>query len=274
MPSPRPRAVFLSAACLLAMLGCQGAPAAAKTPAEEYALARAYRDGNGVAKDEAQYRHWLETAANHGEGEASFEMACLHLKGIDTPKGLDQALAWAEKAAQQGHVPAMSTAGSLWLAKKDLAKARAWADAGAKADDPGSMRLMGAIHLLEHRGAEAIVCFRRAAFRGDAEAMLALGSLYYTGGDGIPQDYAKALEWLLLAAAKDNAHAKTGLGALYHHGYGVPKDDRQAVEFLYAAAMQGDDNAKDRLKDWYGLATPAETDRWLKAHEKSPASAP
>ncbi len=50
----------------------------------------------------------------------------------------------------------------------------------------------------------------REAESGDAYAMVAVGSCYYTGRCGAEQDYAKALYWYTKAAERGNVTAIKG----------------------------------------------------------------
>jgi cation transport ATPase len=58
---------------------------------------------------------------------------------------------------------------------------------------------------------EAVEKLRTAAEQGDADAQFNLGRSYYTGGQAVTQDYAKAIEWFGKAAAQGHAEAKDWL---------------------------------------------------------------
>ena len=53
--------------------------------------------------------------------------------------------------------------------------------------------------------------------RGNTNAQLVLGLLYYSG-KGVMQDYAEAAKWLHLAAKAGNADAQCNLGMMYGKG--------------------------------------------------------
>ncbi|MGA9062930.1 MAG: tetratricopeptide repeat protein [Terracidiphilus sp.] len=88
------------------------------------------------------------------------------------------------------------------------------------------------------------------AAAGDASSQTAVG-LAYAGGDGVPQDYAKAAEWLGKAADQDNAIAQAALGLLYYAGRGVPKDYNKAAILYRRAAEQGISKAQLSLGNLY-----------------------
>ena len=61
----------------------------------------------------------------------------------------------------------------------------------------------------------------------------------YNQGQGVPQDYALAVEWFRKAAKQGNAVAQSALGAAYDQGQGVPQDYAQAAVWYRKAAKQG-----------------------------------
>ena len=46
----------------------------------------------------------------------------------------------------------------------------------------------------------------------------------YYNGQGVDQDYAKALEWYKLAALQGNPQAQFKLGKMFNNGQGVDQD--------------------------------------------------
>ena len=108
---------------------------------------------------------------------------------------------------------------------------------------------------------------------GDALAMFNIGSKYYSG-DGVDQDYAKAMEWYLKAAEVGSVLAIYNIGVMYRDGEGVPKDYdmamnwfRKAADLGYADAMnnigamyangQGVEKNADEAMKWYRKAADA-----------------
>lgn len=84
------------------------------------------------------------------------------------------------------------------------------------------------------------------AARGNVDAQYILGTMY-NFGDGAPQDYTKAQQWLEKAAAQGDARAQFALGAMYDRGQGVPKDYFMARKWFEQAAAQGDADAQGAL---------------------------
>jgi polysaccharide biosynthesis/export protein len=70
-------------------------------------------------------------------------------------------------------------------------------------------------------------------------------------GEGVPQNYRRAMAWFARAAANGNAHAQWELGLGYLKGIGVPQDERKAAEWFKTAANQGDVRAQSALSDLF-----------------------
>ncbi len=76
---------------------------------------------------------------------------------------------------------------------------------------------------------------RPLAEQGNASAQYNLGVMYYVG-QGVKQDYAKALAWYRKAAEQGNAGAQYDLGMMFHEGQGVSPDDVLAYKWIDLAA--------------------------------------
>ena len=84
------------------------------------------------------------------------------------------------------------------------------------------------------------------AEQGDAEEQLGL-RLFYKIGNGVPQDYRKAVEWYTKAVEQGDAMSQYNLGLCYHNGQGVPRNYDKAIEWYTKAAEQGNDNARQAI---------------------------
>ena len=60
--------------------------------------------------------------------------------------------------------------------------------------------------------------------------------LNYLNGDGVAQDYAKALKYFSQAAEQGVAEAQNKLGDMYEKGLGINKDYGQALSWYRKAA--------------------------------------
>lgn len=115
---------------------------------------------------------------------------------------------------------------------------------------------------------EAYEAYHAAAEAGDAEAMLAVGNLYFHKNyKGIPKlrlisfpwqkeelmpDLASAYSWYRRAAEAGSVHAMNNAGLLLHMGAGCEKDDEESVYWLRKAAVAGHPYAAKALKDFFG----------------------
>ena len=98
--------------------------------------------------------------------------------------------------------------------------------------------------------ARAVKWYRKAAKKEYAKAQNNLGVMY-DNGQGVPQDYAKAVQWYRKAAKQGNVKAQHNLGVIYGKGQGVPRDYAEAVQWYRKAAKQGYANAQFNLGVMY-----------------------
>ncbi len=87
---------------------------------------------------------------------------------------------------------------------------------------------------------------REAAKLGNAGAQYLLG-LMYDQGEGVPQDYRKAVKWYRKAAEQGHAGAQYQIGVMYVTSEGVPEDYREAARWYRLAAEQGNPFAQYNL---------------------------
>ena len=98
--------------------------------------------------------------------------------------------------------------------------------------------------------AKAIEWFRQAAEQGYAAAQNKLGECYYTGTE-VKKNYKQAARWFCKAAEQGNATAQYNLAYCYINGQGVTKDYAQAVSWYRKAAEQGHAKAQNNLGTCY-----------------------
>jgi TPR repeat protein len=110
----------------------------------------------------------------------------------------------------------------------------------------------------------------QSADEGSAEAQANLGSLY-ARGEGVPQDYKRAVELYQKAADKGYAPAQTALAILYTHGRGVAQDYKKAVELYQNAVAQGYPVAQVNLGWLYdeGRVVPQDYHKAVELYQKA-----
>ena len=102
----------------------------------------------------------------------------------------------------------------------------------------------------ESEKANAFAQVRKLAEQGYANAQYSLGDCYYFG-NGVTQDYAKAVEWYQKAAEQGYAKAQYSLGICYNGGWGVAQDYAKAIEWYQKATEQGYAEAQYSLGNCY-----------------------
>lgn len=80
---------------------------------------------------------------------------------------------------------------------------------------------------------------KKRAEGGDASAQLEYGRLLTTTGNGVEQDWPKAVEMLELSSANGNPDAQWELGLLYEHANHVEKNEAKALELYQRSADAG-----------------------------------
>ena len=77
------------------------------------------------------------------------------------------------------------------------------------------------------------------AEQGNPIAQTELGTLYYSGGSGLKQDYKEAMKWFRKAAALGFPNAQHNIGYMYLKGHGVKMDYEETMKWTRRAADQG-----------------------------------
>ena len=86
--------------------------------------------------------------------------------------------------------------------------------------------------------AEAVNWYHRAAEQGYDLGQTMLGTMYEEGR-GVPQDHAEAAKWYRRAAEQGYTVAQLLLGSMYRYGKGIPQDYTSAAKWFRRAAEQG-----------------------------------
>ena len=73
-----------------------------------------------------------------------------------------------------------------------------------------------------------------SAGKGQTDAMIELGNLYYNGNEeaGVPVDYGKAYNYYKTAYSKGNTIATPKVGICYFYGNGVDQDYKEAIRYF------------------------------------------
>jgi len=101
---------------------------------------------------------------------------------------------------------------------------------------------------------KALAYYQLASDQGNADAQSTLGFMY-NNGQGVEQNYAKAVAYYQLAADQGVAGAQYNLGSMYNNGDGVKQNYAKAVEYYRLAADQGLARAQHSLGGMYSDGT-------------------
>jgi len=101
----------------------------------------------------------------------------------------------------------------------------------------------------QKRGDYETACkeFQALAEKGDDKAMISLGLMYHTG-EGVKQDYDKAMDWYLKAYSKRNGDALNNMGVMYRDGLGVTTNAKIAYLLFLAVHMESMGNEGTQIR--------------------------
>jgi len=178
-----------------------------------------YQDAYGVARDYREAARWYQLAAEQGDTYSQLRLAEIYEKALGVARDDARAAEWYARASNLGDLQAQHHIATMYRDGRGVAR--------------------------NFRQAEKY--YVMAAEQGSGWAQMNLGLLYTHGGDGLPQDYGKAIDWFRKAADNNDPDAKYDLGWAYEAGLGVPKDRDQAIEWYRQAADQGHKQARSSL---------------------------
>lgn len=209
----------------------------------QYAMARAYRDGDGVPHDPRWSAFFLTLAAAADHMMAKEELAAL--------RKADRALADQVQGAAGTWRPGLLTRAKA--TRPPDAKERAALDAAADLARQGD-------------AASARAAYGRLADSGLPEAENAIGVLHELGLGG-PKDATQALRWYRAAAGHGDPLGVANLARFYLTGTAVGRDIEIARDLLRVAAREGVGDAMvelARLHDTagYRLHSPLAAQVW------------
>lgn len=182
--------------------------------------ARANYDEGYAAYLQGDYDRALEQfrqAAKKGDSDARFRLGAMYANGEGVRRDLYRAWRFYQQAVDDGNLNAVEEMGELreYLRLYQFATR---AGRSAKNRKKSARRLLA------------------AARKGDLDSQNDI-ALRYKKGDGIAQNFDKALYWLEKAAAKENPWAQTTLALMLASGDGVARDLPRALA-LYTQAAQ------------------------------------
>lgn len=162
--------------------------------AEAY-LGAYYMYGIGVRKDYALALHWYQRGYAHGSSNAASGIALLYDAGLGVAKDEATAIEWYCKSARMGYGDADNAIFRLRALGKPGEPCLVEVAAAGKAV---AQDMLGDTYRSEHREAEAIALYRKAAVQGYGQSLRKLADLY-ASGEGVPRDPVVAVALLTLS---------------------------------------------------------------------------
>ena len=239
-----------------------------------YYLAECYEYGTGVEENDAEARKWYRKAADEGYAPAQREIGTYYA-GEEKYK---DALRWYEKAAAQGDAESMNRIGVLYANGKGVTQnvkkafqcyqasaedgfgwgmfnlaqcyeygdgvqqndriAKEWYEKAAYKQIPEAECRLGEYCLDEGNYAKARFWYKRAADRGNGEALNMQGILRSSEEYGLHND-GKAVEYFRQSAEAGYGWGMYNLAHCYETGSGVQKNLKLAGEWYAKAADEG-----------------------------------
>jgi TPR repeat protein len=228
---------------------------------------------------------WLVQAAEHGEGEAQLAVARLYRDGQGVAVDAEKARHWLVEAGHSGKTAAMLDIGDYQReVMHDGQRAEGWyTSANQLGNIEGALRL-GELYLGPLTGMvggtdDALAIFRELDTRFDRpEARRDLVYMYIEG-KGVAKDVAHARQLLLKDAENSDARSRSLLGLGLLEGRLGPVDEVQGQHWLNLAIDQGSSEAMDGLAQWLSTHKNSAEDiaraksLWQQAVDKGSASA-
>jgi uncharacterized protein len=121
--------------------------------------------------------------------------------------------------------------------------------------------------------ATALRLIRPLAEGGDARSQAVLGTMYFWGQGGLPQDPVLSSMWYRKAADQGDPYGQMNLGSAYEMGWGVPKDEALAYMWFNLSAASGNEVSKNELRhleEKMSRSQVQEAQRLTRAWHRSP----
>ena len=197
----------------------------------------------------------IDASAENGNPDAQFLLGLSYRFGsLDRPQDFARAITWLERAADQGHVKAMTELATIYYGgdngKPEYDKAVYWARKAADQNDDMAQLILAWYYesgeSVEKDLNQAAAWFRKAADQGNAAAQFGLGVLY-ANGTGVRRDMAIAMEWFRKSAEQGFAPAMKNYGRCFELGNVNSKSLAAAIHWYEKAVEAGEEDAEELL---------------------------
>ena len=170
-------------------------------------LGHIYKEEKNYQKAEKCYKK----AADMGNEYGMYYLGLFYEYYQDDEK---KAIPWYKKAAELDHVSSMTRMAYYYREHKKYNEAMLWAEKAAENDDTDAKILIGSMYYhgegVESSYRKAFSWYEKAAEEGSDWGMVYLAGCYERG-DGVAQNWSKAYEWYSKAAEAGNENAQEWL---------------------------------------------------------------
>lgn len=198
---------------------------AAADASESAAQGFAYLYGQNVAQDNQKALQCFLEAAEAGSTEVLYPIGEMYEYGLGTERSLSSAAKWYIKAAAAGNSEAQEKLGKEPL--KTIAEA------------------MGA---QEQSTTTPTTEYTQPATPAVSSLDTVRQAFAYLRGDGVAQDFEKALQIFLAAERDGDTSVLFPIGQMYEIGQGTKKNLVKAVEYYQSAMRAGSAEAEEKLR--------------------------
>ena len=219
-----------------------------------YRIGSLYNDGEGVKQDYRKALTYYEKACNLNEGTGCFNLGNLYYNGQSVKQDYSKAFTYYEKACNLKYYDGCNILGDLYVkglgVGRDYNKAKIYYEKGcalecrdiedeiknANATDVKSPEQSNTFFSkIGKQHNDKIKSLEQACNRNIARRCFDLGDSYYNG-EGVKQDYSKALTYYEKSCHLDYGDACKKVGEIYELGkYGVEENERKS-EIYYEKA--------------------------------------
>lgn len=232
------------------------------------ALGDYYEMGYGVERDYAKAKELYEAAIEEGCIEANIGLGWLLTPGHGVEDDADKSLEYFETATTGDEIEWVAAAyrnlmeaycGYYEGIDKDISKINEYAskyEELSKDWDPDYMGNIGIAYEYANEYDTAIEWYEKADTK---KSLNQLGCLYYYG-NGVDQDYAKAMEYFEKAANMGNPTSMGWVGSFYQNGESVEKNIDTAIEWYEKQGEAGDGDGYNEIGKLYYFGEDVEQD--------------
>ena len=210
----------------------------------------------GYDKDIDEAIRLLHSAAMECSAEGAyklFQMSLTEHKPNDLP--VNRAHYWLEVSAKLGLPRAQGDLAEYYFnEKQDQEQALYWAERAANRANLKGLLILGKLYyqgeVINRDFASALRCYQQALAidKDNRLALNQLGIMYYKG-EGMEIDFRKAASFCERAADKGQAGCQYYLGLMYVNGEGVTQDIDTGISWLKKSAAQDFPIAKNWLRE-------------------------